>query len=513
MSAMRPELWARLEPRLDELLTLAPLERARRLDEIAANDPDTARELRELLSAGDDASRAGFLGKSVAPALLAPTAGAGDVLGPWTLVQPIGEGGMGSVWRARRSDGRFEGEAAVKLLKSGLFDAAAQERFRREGAILARLRHPSIAQLLDAGITAKGQPYLVLELVQGERIDRWCEAHAARHTPADRALPAGARGGGRGARPARHPSRPEAFQHPGRRERAREAARLRHRPPAAGPGRRRGDRADARRRARADAAVRGARAVRRRRARHGDRRVRARHRPVRAAHESASERARARQQIARVPARRGRGPLQAGQRARARRAARAARRSRQHPAQGAGCAAGRALRERRRVRRRPAAPPEPPAGGGPARHARLPDGQVRAPQSRRRRGGGGGGRGARRRPGGDAVDGRRGQPPARPRARRSEACAPGRGTGPRVPAPDGRAGRACRCAGGRGREPGGRARASRPSAPSASRSAPIVPPAKPGSHRPRRRTSARARWPRPRRRASRPSGPRPCRAS
>ncbi len=177
MSAMRPELWARLEPRLDELLTLAPLERAQRLDEIAANDPDTARELRELLSAGDDASRAGFLGKSVAPALLAPTAGAGDVLGPWTLVQPIGEGGMGSVWRARRSDGRFEGEAAVKLLKSGLFDAAAQERFRREGAILARLRHPSIAQLLDAGITAKGQPYLVLELVRGERIDHWCEAH------------------------------------------------------------------------------------------------------------------------------------------------------------------------------------------------------------------------------------------------------------------------------------------------------------------------------------------------
>ena len=178
MSVMHPERWARLEPHIDALLTLPPLERARRLDEIAANDPGTAAELRELLSANDEASRAAFLGTPALPDFVAAAATAGDELGAWTLAQPIGEGGMGSVWRARRSDGRFEGEAAVKLLKSGLFDATAQERFRREGAILARLRHPGIAQLLDAGITAKGQPYLVLELVQGERIDEWCETHS-----------------------------------------------------------------------------------------------------------------------------------------------------------------------------------------------------------------------------------------------------------------------------------------------------------------------------------------------
>ena len=178
MNAIAPDRWARLEPHIDELLTLPPLDRSRRLDEIAANDPVTAGELRELLQAHDEASRVAFLGAPAEPELLPMGAAAGDTLGPWTLVQSIGEGGMGSVWRARRSDGRFEGEVAVKLLSSGLFDSAAQERFRREGVILARLRHPGIAQLLDAGVTPKGQPFLVLELVKGERIDRFCEARS-----------------------------------------------------------------------------------------------------------------------------------------------------------------------------------------------------------------------------------------------------------------------------------------------------------------------------------------------
>jgi tetratricopeptide (TPR) repeat protein len=176
MAAITPARWAELSPHLDELLTLPPLERAQRLDELAANDARTAADLRELLASREGASRVAFLGGVAQETLLPAHVRAGDALGPWTLVQGIGEGGMGTVWRARRSDGRYEGEAAIKLLKSGLFDSGAQERFRREGAILARLKHPGIAQLLDAGITAQGQPYLVLELVQGQRIDRWCEA-------------------------------------------------------------------------------------------------------------------------------------------------------------------------------------------------------------------------------------------------------------------------------------------------------------------------------------------------
>jgi eukaryotic-like serine/threonine-protein kinase len=173
-----PIRWAELSPQIDELLALPPADRIRRLNDIAVNDPVTAGELRDLLAARDAASRIAFLDGMAEPTVLPPSEHAGDVLGGWTLVEEVGEGGMGIVWRAHRSDGRFEGESAVKLLKHGHFDAAAQQRFRREGVILAKLRHPGIAQLLDAGITSRGQPYLVLEFVQGVPINRWCQANA-----------------------------------------------------------------------------------------------------------------------------------------------------------------------------------------------------------------------------------------------------------------------------------------------------------------------------------------------
>ncbi len=82
---------------------------------------------------------------------------------------------MGSVWLARRSDGRFEGRAAVKLLNASLVGHAGEERFRREGSILARLTHHHIARLLDAGVSPTGQPYIVLEHVEGIQIDSYCD--------------------------------------------------------------------------------------------------------------------------------------------------------------------------------------------------------------------------------------------------------------------------------------------------------------------------------------------------
>ena len=85
---------------------------------------------------------------------------------------------MGSVWLAERCDGRFEGRAAVKLLNLALVGRAGEERFRREGNILARLTHPHIAHLVDAGVSPTGQPYLVLEHVDGQPIDRYCDEQA-----------------------------------------------------------------------------------------------------------------------------------------------------------------------------------------------------------------------------------------------------------------------------------------------------------------------------------------------
>jgi eukaryotic-like serine/threonine-protein kinase len=98
----------------------------------------------------------------------------GRTIGPYRIERAVGRGGMGEVWLARRIDGRFEGEVAVKLLAASGITALA-ERFRREGRMLGRLVHPHIARLLDAGALPSGQLYLVLEYVDGQRIDRYCD--------------------------------------------------------------------------------------------------------------------------------------------------------------------------------------------------------------------------------------------------------------------------------------------------------------------------------------------------
>lgn len=100
----------------------------------------------------------------------------GRRIGPWRIVEIIGRGGMGAVYRGERAAGEFEQQAAIKLIRLGLDQPELRLRFVRERQILARLQHPNIASLLDGGVTENGAPYFAMELVDGVPIDRWSDA-------------------------------------------------------------------------------------------------------------------------------------------------------------------------------------------------------------------------------------------------------------------------------------------------------------------------------------------------
>jgi eukaryotic-like serine/threonine-protein kinase len=160
---------------MDRALELEADARRAFLAGIARERPDLAATLQRLLDEHDRLLGSDFLDRS--PATIGQPAAslAGQTLGAYTLEAPLGMGGMGTVWRARRSDGRFEGFVAVKLLNLALVGPRGDERFRREGTMLARLTHPNVARLIDAGVTPAGQPYLVLEYIEGSPIDTFAD--------------------------------------------------------------------------------------------------------------------------------------------------------------------------------------------------------------------------------------------------------------------------------------------------------------------------------------------------
>lgn len=164
--------WPQVSARLDELLDLAPAEQQARLEALRAEDPTLAQDLAAMLVRMQELDDQAFLAD---PAMPRPAGMGGQTVGAYTLERELGHGGMGSVWLARRTDGRYEGQVAIKFLQAGLFGSGGVARFEREGSILARLDHPNIARLLDAGVsTDTHQPYLVLEYIDGEPIDRYC---------------------------------------------------------------------------------------------------------------------------------------------------------------------------------------------------------------------------------------------------------------------------------------------------------------------------------------------------
>ena len=177
-----PSLWHELSGHLDRALDLAPDERERWLIGLAASQPLIVAALRNLLAERDALDACGFLQnppQAIADLTQRHRASlAGKQVGAYTLDRLIGRGGMGEVWLASRSDGRFEGLFAIKFLDRLIAGPRVAERFRHEGRLLARLGHPNIARLLDAGSTDDGHPFLVLEYVDGERIDHYCTSHS-----------------------------------------------------------------------------------------------------------------------------------------------------------------------------------------------------------------------------------------------------------------------------------------------------------------------------------------------
>jgi serine/threonine protein kinase len=169
---MTADEFARLVAAFDALVVLPPPERAIAMAVHRLEHADLADRLADLLEAHDRMGEPAAEPRDDDPGIasLAP----GSVVGAYQLIEKIGEGGMGEVYRARRADGTFERDVAVKITHTTLRGRHTLERFSRERTILASLDHPHIVKLLDAGVTAEGVGYFVMEYVDGVPITRHC---------------------------------------------------------------------------------------------------------------------------------------------------------------------------------------------------------------------------------------------------------------------------------------------------------------------------------------------------
>jgi len=166
---MTPQRWAEVRTRLGEALDLPPEARDAFVEQLGPEHDEVRGEVEELLACEaeaeqllpEDAIAAGIL-----PAGLPPP----RTLGAYRTVREIARGGMGVVFEGERSDGQFVKRVALKLLSTAFVTPVLRRRFLRERQILAQLEHPNIARLLDGGITPNGEPYLVMEFVEGEPI-------------------------------------------------------------------------------------------------------------------------------------------------------------------------------------------------------------------------------------------------------------------------------------------------------------------------------------------------------
>jgi serine/threonine-protein kinase len=177
-----PDRWQEIQALFQAAAELAPAARGAYLAEACAGDEVLRREVLALLDAERRSSDEHLISDVVALAAraLAGAAGeswAGRQLGPYRLLRELGRGGMGTVYLAERVDEHYRAQVAIKFVRAGPATPELARRFLIERQILADLTHPHIAWLLDGGTAPDGTPYLVMEYVDGQPIDAWCETH------------------------------------------------------------------------------------------------------------------------------------------------------------------------------------------------------------------------------------------------------------------------------------------------------------------------------------------------
>jgi eukaryotic-like serine/threonine-protein kinase len=183
MQKIGPQDWKQMFELLDTALDLPAPERDTWLDSLGGDYERLKPALRDLLAKHAARDTDSFLrdipqftnltGISTSPL---STPEPGNHVGPYRLVRELGRGGMGSVWLAERADGAFKRNVALKLPHVTWIGGLA-ERMARERDILATLEHPNIARLYDAGVDDLGRPFMAMEHVEGQTIDRYCSQH------------------------------------------------------------------------------------------------------------------------------------------------------------------------------------------------------------------------------------------------------------------------------------------------------------------------------------------------
>jgi len=177
---MNPERWQQVKGVLEQALDLAPKQRKGFLDDACRDDQALRQEVDSLLQEENedaDGPLQSPVNVSLKDVALEAESWAGRRIGSYEIIELIGEGGMGSLFRAARADEQYKKQVAIKIVKQGLTTPFALARFRAERQILASLEHPNIARLLDGGTTEDGVPYVVMEFVEGRPIDAFCDDH------------------------------------------------------------------------------------------------------------------------------------------------------------------------------------------------------------------------------------------------------------------------------------------------------------------------------------------------